>query len=399
MQSALKLPSHRKTEKKLERGDKPMRERSAWRDILIWLFGVIVGAGLVTLGRWMGRQETIIQNAENKTVSFQPVSSPSKMERKPEIQVSFPSQVDFWVPIVEKVGEAVVSIRSEEQLPGNQNAGSGVIFDGKRGLIVTNYHVTEGAKNLTVVLKDGRQFKAKVVGKEPHVDIAVLQIQATDLPEAKFGSSEELKEGAWLVAIGNPFGFSNTVTVGIVSAKGRSLRDEGVFLDNLIQTDAAINPGNSGGALVNSKGEVVGINVAMRPGAQGIAFAIPIEIVRDVVEQLLQHKEVRMSLLGVSYEMIPEEERRKLGVPTEKALIIRSVKAKLPAERAGIKVGDVIIAINGEQVKDVNHLRHAVNKAGRNGQPVRLRIFRNGTTFDISVKPEMVPIRQILQQM
>lgn len=354
---------------------------------------------MITLGRWMGRQETIMQSAENKIASFQPVSSPSKMERKPEIQVSLPSQVDFWVPIVEKVGEAVVSIKSEEQLPGNQNAGSGVIFDGKRGLIVTNYHVTEGAKNLTVILKDGRQFKAKVLGKEPHVDIAVLQIQATDLPEAKFGSSEELKEGAWVIAIGNPFGFSNTVTVGIVSAKGRSLRDEGVFLDNLIQTDAAINPGNSGGALVNSKGEVVGINVAMRPGAQGIAFAIPIEIVRDVVEQLLQHKEVRMPMLGVSYEMISEEERRKLGVPTEKALIIRSVKAKLPAERAGIKVGDVIIAINGEQVKDINHLRHAVNKVGRDGQSVRLRIFRNGTTFDISVKPEMVPIRQILRQM
>ncbi|MGQ9462449.1 MAG: S1C family serine protease [Candidatus Fervidibacter sp.] len=376
-----------------------MRERSAWREILIWLLGVIVGAGLITLGRWMGRQETIIQSAENKIASFQPVSSPPKMERKPGIQVSLPSQVDFWVPIVEKVGEAVVSIKSEEQLPGNQNAGSGVIFDGKRGLIVTNYHVTEGAENLTVILKDGRQFKAKVLGKESHIDIAVLQIQATDLPEAKFGSSEELKEGAWLIAIGNPFGFSNTVTVGIVSAKGRSLRDEGVFLDNLIQTDAAINPGNSGGALVNSKGEVVGINVAMRPGAQGIAFAIPIEIVRDVVEQLLQHKEVRMPILGVSYEMIPEEERRKLGVPTEKALIIRIVRAKLPAERAGIKAGDVIIAINGERVKDVNHLRHAVNEAGRNGQSVRLRIFRNGTTFDISVKPEMVPIRQILQQM
>jgi len=373
-----------------------MRERTAWREILLWLIGVLVGAGLVNLGRWMGRQEVVLQNNQNQPVAFQPVSVP-KIERVPEI-LPPPSPVDFWVPIVEKVGKAVVSIESEERLPGGQNAGSGVIFDGKRGLIVTNYHVTEGAKNLTVILKDGRRFNAKVLGSEPHVDIAVLQIPAHDLPEAKFGSSEELKEGAWVIAIGNPFGFSNTVTVGVVSAKGRSLRDEGVFLDDLIQTDAAINPGNSGGALVNSKGEVVGINVAMRPGAQGIAFAIPIETVQDVVEQLLQHKEVRMPLLGVNYEMLPENERVKLGVPAEKALLISSVRQGMPAEKAGLKSGDVIIAINDAAVRDTNHLRYAVRKAARNSQAVKLRIFRRGRVFDILVKPEWVPIRQIVRQ-
>jgi Trypsin-like serine proteases, typically periplasmic, contain C-terminal PDZ domain len=136
-----------------------MRERTAWREILLWLIGVLVGAGLVNLGRWMGRQEVVLQNNQNQPVAFQPVSVP-KIERVPEI-LPPPSPVDFWVPIVEKVGKAVVSIESEERLPGGQNAGSGVIFDGKRGLIVTNYHVTEGARNLTVILKDGRRFNAK----------------------------------------------------------------------------------------------------------------------------------------------------------------------------------------------------------------------------------------------
>jgi len=345
----------------------------------------------------MGRQEVQLQQTQKQLVEFQPVSVP-KIERTSEIPVSPPSPIDFWVPIAEKVGKAVVSIESEETLPGGQNAGSGIIFDGKRGLIVTNHHVTEGSRNLTVILKDGRRFKAKVIGSEPHVDIAVLQIPANDLPEAKFGSSEELKEGAWVIAIGNPFGFSNSVTVGVVSAKGRSLRDEGILLDDLIQTDAAINPGNSGGALVNSKGEVVGINVAMRPGAQGIAFAIPIETVSDVVEQLLQHKEVRIPVLGVSYEMLPEDERRKTGVPSDRALIVRSVMSGLPAERAGIKVGDVIVALNGKPIRDMNHLRYEVRKAARSNQSVKLRLFRNGKTVEISAKPEWVPIRQLLQR-
>ncbi|MCS7186749.1 MAG: trypsin-like peptidase domain-containing protein [Armatimonadetes bacterium] len=374
-----------------------MRERSAWREILIWLIGVLVGAGLFNLGRWTGRQEVQLQEPKTQPMEFQPVSNP-RLERNPEIPAQPLPSVDFWVPIVEKVGKAIVSIESEEVLPGGQNAGSGIIFDGKRGLIVTNYHVTEDSRNLTVILKDGRRFRAKVIGGEPHVDIAVLQIPANDLPEAKFGSSEELKEGSWVIAIGNPFGFSNSVTVGVVSAKGRSLRDEGVFLDDLIQTDAAINPGNSGGALVNSKGEVVGINVAMRPGAQGIAFAIPIETVSDVVEQLLQHREVRIPMLGIFYEMLPEDERQRMKVPSERALIVRSVTNGLPAEEAGIKVGDVIIALNGQPIRDTSHLRHEVRKAAKRNQPVKLSLFRKGSIVEVSVKPIWVPIRQLLQR-
>lgn len=364
---------------------------------MLWLVGVLVGAGLVNLGRWIERQEVQFRQTQNQSLKFQPVSAP-RIERTPETPAHPPSTIDFWVPIVEKVGKAVVSIESEEPSPGSQNAGSGIIFDGKRGLIVTNYHVTEGARNLTVILKDGRRFKAKILGSEPHVDIAVLQIPANDLPEAKFGSSEELKEGAWVIAIGNPFGFSNSVTVGVVSAKGRSLRDEGILLDDLIQTDAAINPGNSGGALVNSRGEVVGINVAMRPGAQGIAFAIPIETVKDVVEQLLQHKEVRLPMLGVLYEMLPEDEKKRMGVPSERALIIREVTSGLPAEKAGVRVGDVIVALNDKPIRDTNHLRYEVRKAARLNKPVKLRLFRKGSLVEILVKPEWVPIRQLLQR-
>ncbi len=376
-----------------------MRNGRVGREILFWLVGVLVGAGLISFGRWMGWQEAQQTKPSQPTNAFQPVAAP-KLERSPEVPPMPPSPLDFWVPIVAKVGQAVVAVESDETAPGSFgiNAGSGVIFDGQRGLIVTNYHVTEGAQRLIVTLKDGRRFPAKFLGGDPHVDIALLQIPAQDLPEAKFGSAETLKEGAWVIAIGNPFGYSNTVTVGVVSAKGRSLRDEGVFLEDLIQTDAAINPGNSGGALVNTRGEVVGINVAMRPGAQGIAFAIPIEIVKDVVEQLLQHQEVRQPLLGIRYEMLPEEERQRLGVPAERALIIRDVSKGLPAAKAGLQQGDVIIAINGEPVQDVQHLRTVVRRAARVNTTVRLTIFRRGTKQEIAVKPIWVPIRQLIRQ-
>ncbi|MFA0750294.1 MAG: hypothetical protein SLRJCFUN_000697 [Candidatus Fervidibacter sp.] len=379
-----------------------MNGRHLWRDLGLWLVGMFVGAGLVLLGRQLGYQEAF---HERRNPSQTPsVRSVSTLARSAPLETLPPSAalspVDFWVPIVEKVGQAVVSIETTERnLPTEQNAGAGVIFDGRRGLIVTNYHVTEGAKELFVTLRDGRRFRAQVIGSEPHMDIAVLQVPARNLPEAKFGSSENLKEGAWVIAIGNPFGFSNTVTVGVVSAKGRRLPDESVLLDDLIQTDAAINPGNSGGALVNSKGEVVGINVAMRPGAQGIAFAIPIETVRDVVEQLLRHQRVRQPILGVSYEMLPDEERRRLNVPAERALRVGEVMSNLPAARVGLRQGDIIIAINGQPVKDTGHLRSAVRQAARTGQSVQLRVFRDGRLLDISVRPEWVPIQDLLRRM
>lgn len=376
-----------------------MTERKAWHELLIWLFGVLVGVVLVAGGMWLGRQEAQWQLP---SPSFQTVSTPSLEHQSETLTTpSSPSQ-DFWVPIVSKVGPAIVSVESirgeGRGLLGVENAGSGIVFDGKRGLIVTNSHVTEGARNLVVTLKDGRRFKAKLLGREPHLDIAILQIPAHNLPEAKFGSSENLKEGAWVIAIGNPLGFSNTVTVGVVSAKGRRLHGEDILLDDLIQTDAAINPGNSGGGLVNSRGEVVGINVAMRPYAQGIAFAIPIETVRDVVQQLLQHKQVRQPIIGIQYEMASDEERKRQGIPTEKALLINGVMAGLPAAKAGIKEGDAIIAINDEPILDITHLRSVVRKAARTNQSIRLRIFRNGRALDFSLQPKWVPIRELIQQ-
>jgi serine protease Do len=378
-----------------------MAGRNLWRDLLLWLLGMFAGAALVLLGRQMGYNDAVRQRLITPEVPA--VRSVSTLARHtvPEFPpANAPLPVDFWVPIVEKVGQAVVSIETTERnLPTEQNAGSGVIFDGRRGLIVTNYHVTEGAKELFVILRDGRRFRAQVIGSEPHMDIAVLQIPVQNLPEAKFGSSENLKEGSWVIAIGNPFGFSNSVTVGVVSAKGRRLPNESVLLDDLIQTDAAINPGNSGGALVNSKGEVVGINVAMRPGAQGIAFAIPIETVRDVVEQLLRHQQVRQPVLGVGYEMLPEDERRRLRVPAERALRISDVMSNLPAARVGLRQGDIIVAINGQPVQDTGHLRAVVRRAARTGQAVQLRVFRDGRLSDISVRPEWVPIQDLLRRM
>lgn len=378
-----------------------MTGHNLWRDLLLWLLGMSLGAALVLLGRQMGYNDAVRQRLDNPQIpAIRSVStlSPSNVPEMPPANGPLP--IDFWVPIVEKVGQAVVSIETTERnFPTEQNAGAGIIFDGRRGLIITNYHVTEGAKELFVTLRDGRRFRARVIGSEPHMDIAVLQIPAHNLPEAKFGSSENMKEGSWVIAIGNPFGFSNTVTVGVISAKGRRLPDENVLLDDLIQTDAAINPGNSGGALVNSRGEVIGINVAMRPGAQGIAFAIPIETIRDVVEQLLRHQPVRRPILGISYEMLTEEERRRLNISVERVLRVREVMSDFPAARVGLRQGDLIVAINGQPVKDIGHLRSAVCQAARKGQSVQLRIFRNGRSLDVSVRPEWVPIQDLLRRM
>ncbi|MCS7223611.1 MAG: trypsin-like peptidase domain-containing protein [Armatimonadetes bacterium] len=366
------------------------------RDLIIWFTGLLVGGLLMAtgyqLGRWSSERETI--------PTSQPASRPVSTEAERPTNGPITPQTmtpDFWVPIVEKVGPAVVNIDGgQERLPFPTNAGSGIIIDGKRGLVVTNHHVVEGARTITVTLKDGRSYKARLLGAEPQLDLAILKIDANGLPEARFGRSDELKEGAWVIAIGNPYGFSNTATVGIISAKGRSLPDDETFLNDLLQTDAAINPGNSGGALVNLKGEVVGLNVAMRPGAQGIAFAIPAEIVSDAVQQLLRHQEVRQPVIGIRYDMASAEELNQMGLSTPKALKVVSVMEGTPAEKAGLHAGDAIVQINGQPVRDVHHLRQVVRQSAQMGTPFQITVVRQGKTRSISIQPEWMPLSRFL---
>jgi len=277
----------------------------------------------------------------------------------------------------------------DQAAPQEQSAGSGVIVDAASGYVVTNYHVIKDAQQVTVTLKDMRQFGAKLVGSDPGTDIAVLKIEAKNLQAVRLGDSDLLNVGDFVVAIGNPFGLGQTVTSGIVSALGRSGLDlEGY--EDFIQTDASINPGNSGGALINLKGELVGINSAIigPSGANvGIGFAVPSVMVKAVLDQILRFGEVRRGRLGASSEDISHDLARSLGLPSTEGAIISTVEPKSPAEQAGLKPGDVITEVNGRPVRRSIDLR---NKIGMMpiGETVNLTILRDNKTRTTKVKIE-----------
>jgi serine protease Do/serine protease DegQ len=268
-----------------------------------------------------------------------------------------------------------------------QSAGSGVIIDAANGYVVTNFHVIKDASRVTVTLKDRRQFQAKLVGTDPGTDIALLKIDAKKLQALRLGNSDLLNVGDFVVAIGNPFGLGQTVTSGIVSALGRSGLDiEGY--EDFIQTDASINPGNSGGALVNLKGELIGINSAIigPSGANvGIGFAVPSFMVKAVVDQIVRFGEVRRGRLGASSEDITHDLAASLGLASTAGAIVSTVDAHSPAEKAGLKAGDVVTAVNGRNIRSSLDLR---NKIGLMpiGETVTLDLIRNGKHLTTRVK-------------
>ncbi len=227
-----------------------------------------------------------------------------------------------------------------------QGAGSGVIIS-QDGYILTNNHVVEGAREVTVTLADKNEYKAEIVGRDPKTDLAVLKIDAKkDLPAAGLGDSESLKVGDWVVAIGNPFGLNHTVTSGIVSAKGRVI-GAGPY-DDFIQTDASINPGNSGGPLFNLTGEVVGINTAIIAQGQGIGFAIPVSTAKPLIPQLVSNGEITRGYLGVNIQTITPELAEALGIKETKGALVADVAADSPAEAGGLKRGDIIVQFDGK---------------------------------------------------
>lgn len=268
-----------------------------------------------------------------------------------------------------------------------QSLGSGVIFDAKKGLVLTNNHVIHKADEITVSLTDGRSFQAELVGSDPATDIALIKIPAEALIALPLANSDKLRVGDFVVAIGNPFGLGQTVTSGIVSALGRSgLGIEGY--ENFIQTDASINPGNSGGALVNLRGELVGINTAIfSPGQNvgnvGIGFAIPSNLVKQITDQLLEHGEVRRANLGVQMQDVTPELASAFNLSSDKGPVVTRILEGSAADKAGLKVGDVITAIDGYHLVNSDTLRNSIGLLVV-GQTIKLDILREGKSKQLT---------------
>jgi Do/DeqQ family serine protease len=335
---------------------------------------------------------------------------------------------NFIVNVVDQVGPAVVRIDSSRTVqtrvppmfndpffrqffgsdvptpPSSrvqQGTGSGFIIKSD-GLVLTNAHVVSGADTVTVKLRDGREFRGKVLGTDTLTDVAVVKIEANNLPTVAVGNSDSLRPGEWAIAIGNPLGLDNTVTVGIISGTGRRSSQVGVPDKRVgfIQTDAAINPGNSGGPLLNQRGQVIGMNTAIIGGAQGLGFAIPINTAQNIANQLIAKGKVDHPYLGIQMTTLTPELRdqvnrsKEIGVnvqDNEGVLIVR-VMPDSPAARAGVKIGDVVKKINGQPVKTADEVQQAVDRATIGGT-LQVELNRNGQSVALSVQPGAFPAR------
>ncbi|MCR4665978.1 MAG: trypsin-like peptidase domain-containing protein [Desulfovibrio sp.] len=278
------------------------------------------------------------------------------------------------------------SIQNAPRHQKRVSLGSGVIVDGQKGLVLTNAHVIAGSDEIMVHLQDGRSFKAEVRGAEPDFDIAILALKnASDLPELPLGDSSDLVPGETVIAIGNPFGFSHTVTTGVVSALGRTINCRSGTLTDLIQTDAAINPGNSGGPLLNLEGRLVGINTATDTRAEGIGFAIPVNKVRRVMESLVHNTRISPYWLGILAEDLDGQTAWTLGLDSQTGILITAVFEKTPAAGAGIAPGDILQSINDSPIRD----RHDYVGLLRNqtGDPLALKLIRDGREFRTTLTP------------
>ena len=331
---------------------------------------------------------------------------------------------DQFADIAEKANPAVVTILTEKKIEINQSnrstpqedlfrfyfnqprqreykssaLGSGVIIDAKNGYIITNNHVVEDVDEITVRLLDKSEYKASIIGKDPKSDLAVIKIKAKGLADLQLGDSDNLRVGEWVIAVGSPFSanLSHTVTAGIVSAKGRGNIIQGDIYEDFIQTDAAINPGNSGGALLNSSGDLIGINTAIYSngyfdrGNKGVGFAIPSNMVKKVMSDLIAYGEVVRSYIGVQIQPINDTAAKALDLKTRSGALVANVIEDGPADKAGIETGDVIVEFDGMMIKSVDHLRNNVS-ASKPNSFYSLGVIRDGRKKSFKVKLEKMP--------
>ncbi len=397
--------------------------RFSWRQPAIYLMLPLVGAGTAVMGdRWLSSSNPVpmVQPAIAQAAETQVAQS-----RTDAILSS--TDPNFIATAVERVGPAVVRIDSSRtvktQVPPifndpffrqffgsdlpdtpftrvERGTGSGFIINGE-GLILTNSHVVNGADTVSVKLKDGREFQGKVLGQDPVTDVAVVKIQANNLPVVTMGNSDQLRPGEWAIAIGNPLGLDNTVTAGIISATGRTSAEVRVpdKRVSFIQTDAAINPGNSGGPLLNQHGEVIGMNTAIiGGGAQGLGFAIPINTAKKISEQLIATGKVNHPYLGIRMTTLTPELKKQINsdreanltVQDDRGILIFSIMQNSPATKAGLRAGDVIKKINGQAVETAEQVQNAV-EASTVGGSLQVEVNRNGRSMTVAVQPGAFP--------
>ena len=391
------------------------QHQALWKKTAASLSLVLLGSGMTLGGGYLaGNHQQISQRTSNLAVS-----------RVNAAPLPTATGANFVTEVVQRVGPAVVRIEASRtvtsrlpaafndpffrqffgsQLPEQQSrvergTGSGFIIS-RDGSILTNAHVVAGADTVRVILKDGRSFEGKVMGRDELTDVAVVKIESNNLPTVELGNSDQLQPGEWAIAIGNPLGLDKTVTTGIISATGRSSNQIGAPDKRVefIQTDAAINPGNSGGPLLNARGQVIGMNTAIIQRAQGLGFAIPINTAQRISQQLITTGKAQHAYLGIQMVQLTPQIKERLNsdpnspitVNEDRGVLIMRVMPNSPAAQAGLRVGDVIQQLNGQSVTEASSIQKAVENAQVGGN-VSLGLRRNGQNINLAVRTGALP--------
>lgn len=402
-----------------------------WKQPAIYILLLVTGAAAAMLGDRLSVSQLRGNSGDAGQTTLQPRlqvpanTKPQSTKVLPPVPLSGDAaNVNFIVAAVAKVGPAVVRIDASRKVkPGNRGVSPEDFFGGQSGgrggiergtgsgfaigtdgVILTNAHVVEGADTVNVTLKDGRSYQGRVLGADKVTDVAVVKIEANDVPVVTIGNSDKLLSGEWAIAIGNPLGLDNSVTAGIISATGRSSTDVGVPDKRIgfIQTDAAINPGNSGGPLLNASGEVIGMNTAIIQGAQGLGFAIPIKAAQEVAQELISTGKVEHAYLGIEMATLTPEVKQQINsnansslrVAVDRGVAIVSVVPNSPAAAAGLRAGDVIQKINNQPIIQSEAVQEFVQNAKVGGN-LQMEINRNGQIVNLSVKPGSLPVQQV----